>query len=54
MFDGYTDKMNFKESMASLEDLKESRDALLNDLIFANYEFLSIVSTSINFISMYL
>ena len=43
MFDRYTDKINFKQGMPSLEDLKESRDAflVLDDLIFANSEFLS-------------
>ena len=43
MFDRYTDKINFKQGMPSLEDLKESRDAflVLDDLMFANSEFLS-------------
>ena len=43
MFDCYMDKVNFKQGMPSLEDLKESRDAflVLDDLMFANSEFLS-------------
>ena len=43
MFDCYTDKINFKQGMPSLEDVKESRDAflILDDLMFANSEFLS-------------
>ena len=43
MFDRYTDKINFKQGMPSLEDLKESRDAflVLDDFMFANSEFLS-------------
>ena len=43
IFDRYTDKINFKQGMPSLEDLKESRDAflVLDDLMFANSEFLS-------------
>ena len=43
MFDRYTDKINFKQGVPSLEDLKESRDAflVLDDLMFANSEFLS-------------
>ena len=43
MFDRYTDKVNFKQGMPSLKDLKESRDAflVLDDLMFANSEFLS-------------
>ena len=43
MFDRYTDKVNFKQGMPSLDDLKESRDAflVLDDLMFANSEFLS-------------
>ena len=43
MFDCYTDKVNFKQDMPSLEGLKESRDAflILDDLMFANSEFLS-------------
>ena len=42
MFDRYTDKINFKQGMPSLEDLKESRDAflVLDDLMFANSEFI--------------
>ena len=43
MFDRYTDKINFKQNMPSLQDLKESRDAflVLDNLMFANSEFLS-------------
>ena len=43
MFDRYADKVNFKQGIPSLEDLKESRDAflVLDDLMFANFEFLS-------------
>ena len=43
MFDRYTNKINFKQGIPSLEDLKESRDAflVLDDLMFANSEFLS-------------
>ena len=42
-FDCYTDKVNFKQGMPSLEDLKESRNVflLLDDLMFANSELLS-------------
>ena len=42
MFDRDTDKMNFKQGMPSLENLKKSRDALLvlDELMFANSEFL--------------
>ena len=29
MFDRYTDKINFKQGMPSLEDLKESRDVFV-------------------------
>ena len=57
MFDRYTDKINFKQGMPSLKDLKESRDAflVLDDLMFANSEFLSksIASTPITFISVF-
>ena len=35
MFDRYTDKVNFKQGMPSLEDLKESRDAFLVLTIYA-------------------
>ena len=43
MFDRYIDKLNFKQGMPSLEDLKESRDEflVLDDLVFADSEFLS-------------
>ena len=43
MFDHYTNKVNFKQGLPALEDLKESRDAFLalGDLMFANSEFLS-------------
>ena len=60
MLDRYTDKINFKQGMPSLEDLNESRDAflVLDDLMFANSEFLSkiytpIASTPITFISVF-
>ena len=47
MFNRYTDKMNFKQGMLSLEDLKESRDAflVLDDLMFADSEFLSKINS---------
>ena len=43
MFDRHTDKVNFKQGMPSLEELKESRDTflVLDGLMFANSEFLS-------------
>ena len=43
MFDHYTDRVNFKQGMSSLKDLKESRDGflMLDDLMFANSKFLS-------------
>ena len=43
IFDRYTDKVNFKQGMPSLEDLKKSRDSflVLDDLMFVNSEFLS-------------
>ena len=43
MFDCYTDKVNFKQGIPSLEDQKESRDVFLvvDDLMFANSKILS-------------
>ena len=43
MFDCYIDRVNFKQGMPSLEDIKESRDLflVLDDLMFADSEFLS-------------
>ena len=42
MFDRYTGKVNFKQGMPSLEDLKESQDAfpVLDNLMFSNSKFL--------------
>ena len=41
MLDRYTNKVNFKQGMSILEELKECRDVLLglDDLMFADVEF---------------